>query len=108
MTVKITRKMLAEKDACEDQLNLFTEHFPNGVEFENEEDAIEKCFEFAEIFDFERVADELLNADTWTKYLAAIEVAKSNHNKALKLLWAQLERSTKSGLHKTNNAASLV
>ena len=91
MTVQITLEMLEEKDACEDQLNVFTEHFPNGFEYENEEDAIEKCFEFAGIFDFERVADELLNADTLSVFLRAVTDACDEHEESKEFAWDECD-----------------
>ena len=91
MTVKITMEMLEEKYACKGQRDLFTEHFPDGVEFENEEDAIEKCFEFAGIFDFERVADELLNADTLSVFLRAVTDACDEYEESKEFAWDECD-----------------
>ena len=91
MTVQITLEMLVEKYACEDQLDLFAEHFPVGVVFESEEDAIEKCFESAGIFDFERMADGLLNADTLSVFLRAITDAAEEYEESKEFAWDECD-----------------
>ena len=93
MTVQITRKMLVEKYACEDELYLFTEHFPDGVECESQDQAIEMCIQFAQIFNFGWAADELLGEDARAEYEKMLAPAKVEFFKAEVLAWAEVDKT---------------
>ena len=93
MAVQITPERLQEKGACEDQRDLFAEHFPNGIEFESQEQAIEMCVKFADLFDFGWAADELLDADARAEFYRAKTHARAEYIKATAHAWAEFEKA---------------
>ena len=94
MAVQITPERLQEKNACEYQRDLFAEHFPNGVEFESEADAVEMCVKFADLFDFSGAADKLLDADARTEFYRAKAPAGAEFDKTEAPAWAKFKKAT--------------
>ena len=108
MTVKITLEMLVEKGACEDELYLFTEHFPDGVEFHSQYQAIEMCTQFAQIFNFGWAADELLDTDARAEYEKMLAPTRAECNKAIALARAELDKASATAFAKAYWAQELA
>ena len=61
--MKITKRLLESKGACEEQVELFAQLFPKGVVLTKE-----LCVEHAQRFDWDWAAEHLLEARAWEQY----------------------------------------
>ncbi len=78
---KITADML--EDACEEQLDEFTQRFPNGMTFKSEADAIAQCTAVAGVFEWGCAARNLLDYPEWKTFRVITSEARRVYREAI-------------------------
>ena len=87
MSAKITRQMLVDRYACNDQLGLFDNHFPNGFAVVT----VKRCKELAHVFDFSWCAESLLKSPIMAEYVAKSAAIWAEYEAKRDTIWAEYE-----------------
>ena len=91
--IKITAEMLRDRNCHVDSIETFNELFPDGLEINSEQDAVETAVKVSSEFGWDLAPHYFLNAAGCKEYEKAETLAREEYQKADASAWEEYERA---------------